>query len=322
MSSIKALKAGDVVLSFFILRKKEMRSKADSGDLYVSVELVDATGRIFGTIWNNPKRIYEAVQPGDIVKVAATVIDYHDRRHLKMEKLRKARDTDEYDLDQLIARVEKDVDALLAEVDTLIAGVGNVSLRKLLQSIFSDAGIRTQFAAAPGGKLWHHNYVGGLLEHTLAVTGIALTAASQYPGVRVDLLLAGGLLHDIGKIKTYDYKTLVEFTDEGRLLGHIVMGAQLVKDRIRELPEFPEQLETELLHLILSHQGKLEQASPVVPMTLEGLLLYYADELDSKANAFLRIRKREAGQSWSSYVNLMNQYFYFGPLTEERSRNA
>jgi len=192
--------------------------------------------------------------------------------------------------------------------------VQNTFLRGLLDLIFQDQKIRKAFGDAPGGKLWHHAYLGGLLEHTLSVTKIAEQAAKQYPGINRDLLLTAGLLHDIGKISSYTYRTVIDFTDEGRLLGHIVIGAQMVTDKIKIFPDFPRPLAKELLHLILSHQGKLEQASPVVPMTLEALLLYYADEIDSKANAFLRIQEREKkpGRTWSSYVNLMNQYFYFG----------
>ncbi len=316
---IKELNAGDQLISYFILRKKEVKSKSETGTLYLSLELFDASGRIFGTLWDNVKQVSHAIAPGDILKVKGMVIDFHNRPHLKIDRVRKVVESDDYDLKQLVPRVEQDVDVLLAELDRFIKAVKNTALKTLLELIFHDSEIRKQFGAAPGGKLWHHNYIGGLLEHTLNVTRIAVQSGEIYPGVNRDLLVAAGLLHDLGKIKTYDYKTLIDFTDEGRLLGHIVMGAQMVAEKIREIPDFPAQLEKELLHLILSHQGKLEQASPVVPMMLEGLLLYQADEMDSKANAFLRIRRRETDRKWSSYVKLMNQYFYFGPRkqTEE-----
>ena len=192
--------------------------------------------------------------------------------------------------------------------------VENSHLKELLNRVFTDSEIREQFKDAPGGKLWHHNYLGGLLEHTLSVTDIADRVGQMYPDIKRDLIIAAGLLHDIGKISSYTYKTLIDFTDDGRLVGHIVIGAQMVKDKIREIKDFPKDLEMELTHLILSHQGKLEHASPVVPMTLEGLILYYADEIDSNANAYQRITKREKepGRKWSSYVSLINRYLYFG----------
>jgi len=180
--------------------------------------------------------------------------------------------------------------------------------------VFNDPDLREKFGKAPAGKLWHHNYLGGLLEHTLSVTQIASEVGKMYPDINQDLLIAAGLLHDIGKIETYIFKTFFDFTDEGRLVGHIVLGAQLVAGKIKLIVDFPKKLETELTHLILSHQGKLEHASPVVPMTLEGLILYYADEMDSNANAFLRIKKKEKmpGTQWSSYINLLGRYLYFG----------
>ncbi len=312
--SIVDLKAGDELVAFFVLRKKELKIKRESGEKFLAFEFGDASGRLNGTLWDNIQGVFEALAPGDVVKVKGTVISFHDRLHLDIEKIRKAEAKDEVDLTRLVAVVEKDRHVLFAHLDELIASVANPHFNRLLHLIFSDPEIRKRFGDAPGGKLWHHNYLGGLLEHTLSVTDTAERVGQLYPGVNRDLIITAGLLHDIGKIHSYTYKTFIDFTDEGRLVGHIVIGAQMVSDKIKEIKDFPEELKTELLHLILSHQGKLEQASPVVPMTLEGLILYYADELDSKANAFLRIKKKEKqpGQKWSSYVQLMERYFYFG----------
>ncbi len=316
---ITDLKPGDKLVSFFVLRKKELKSKRDSDDDYLSLELGDASGRVTATVWDDVQKHYDALSKGDIVKVKGKAINFRERLHITVEKIRGAEEKDQCDLKQLVPVVDKDRNKLLAHLDELIKKVENDPLKKLLNSIFKDESIRKAFRNAPGGKLWHHNYVGGLLEHTLSVTDISLSVGANYPGINRDLLIAGGLLHDIGKIESYSYKTLIDYTDRGRLLGHIVIGAQIVSDKIKSIPDFPKNLENQLLHLILSHQGKLEQASPVVPMTLEGLLLYYADELDSKANAFLRISKKDkkAGLKWSSYVKLLERYLYLG--TEELS---
>ena len=311
---IKDLKPGDKFVAFFILRKKEIRTKFNSDEIYLSLELGDASQRIRGTVWEKPQEVYEAIEPGDIMKVKATAIHFKDKLHLNIEKIRKAEESDEFEIKELVPVVDKDRDALLSHLDELIASVENSYLKELLKLVFTDSEIRQQFKDAPGGKLWHHNYLGGLLEHTLSVTDIADRVGQMYPNIKRDLIIAAGLLHDIGKISSYTYKTLIDFTDDGRLVGHIVIGAQMVKDKIREIRDFPKDLEMELTHLILSHQGKLEHASPVVPMTLEGLILYYADEIDSNANAYQRITKREKepGRKWSSYVSLINRYLYFG----------
>lgn len=317
---IKDLNPGERFVSFFVLRKKAIRTKYDSDEIYLSLELGDASGRIRGSVWDKPKEIYDAVNPGEIVKVQAKAIHFKDRLHLNIEKIRKSEDRDQKEIDmrELVPVVDKDRDALLAHLEELIESIENSHLKQLLNAIFTDREIREQFKSAPGGKLWHHNYLGGLLEHTLSVTDIAVKVGDMYPDVNRDLLIAAGLLHDIGKISSYTYKTLIDFTDEGRLVGHIVIGAQLVNEKIKAIKDFPKKLQTELIHLILSHQGKLEQASPVVPMTLEAIILYYADEIDSNANAFQRISKREKepGKTWSSYINLINRYLYFGDADE------
>ena len=311
---IKDLKPGDKFVAFFILRKKAIRTKFNSDEIYLSLELGDASQRINGTVWEKPQEVYEAIELGDIMKVKATAIHFKDKLHLNIEKIRKAEESDEFDIKELVPVVDKDRDALLSHLDELIAGVENSYLKELLKLVFTDSEIRQQFKDAPGGKLWHHNYLGGLLEHTLSVTDIADRVGQMYPNIKRDLLIAAGLLHDIGKISSYIYKTLIDFTDDGRLVGHIVIGAQMVKDKIREIKDFPKDLEMELTHLILSHQGKLEHASPVVPMTLEGLILCHADEIDSNANAYQRIteREKEPGRKWSSYVSLINRFLYFG----------
>jgi len=315
---ITELQPGDRLLSFFILRKKEIKVKRD-GDPYLALELGDASGRISATLWEKVRQTFDALAVGDIVKVKGAVINFKERLHLNIEKIRPAEERDEVDITQLVPVVDKDRGLLFARLDDLIASIKHRHLRELLDLIFSTPEIRKNFGDAPGGKLWHHNYLGGLLEHTLSVTDIADRLGQIYPSVNRDLLITGGLLHDIGKISSYTYKTLIDFTDEGRLLGHIVVGAQLVADKIKTISNFPKKLETELIHLILSHQGKLEQASPVVPMTLEGLILYYADEFDSKANAFMRIMKKEkqSGARWSSFVQLLNRFLYFGSADEE-----
>ena len=316
---IRELQAGEDILSFFVLRKKELKIKRDSGEKYLTFEFGDSSGRLSGSLWDNIQGVYEALNIGDVVKIKGVIVTFHDRLHLNIDKIRQVEERDEYDITRLVPVVEKDRKALFDHFDELIASVRNPHFRQLLNLIFSDAEIRQSFGDAPGGKLWHHNYLGGLLEHTLSVTDIADRVGQTYPGFNRDLIITAGLLHDIGKIHSYTYKTLIDFTDEGRLVGHIVIGAQMVSEKIHAINDFPKELATELLHLILSHQGKLEQASPVVPMTLEGLILYYADELDSKANAFLRIKKKEErpGQKWSSFIQLLDRYLYFGS-TEDK----
>jgi 3'-5' exoribonuclease len=148
-------------------------------------------------------------------------------------------------------------------------------------------------------------------------------AADLYELVDRDLLITGALLHDIGKIYTYSITGFIDFTDEGRLLGHIVSGDELIRDKIKKVEDFPEELTLQLRHLILSHQGQLEFASPVVPQTLEAIILYYADEIDAKAGAFTEIitrdRQGRIGKKWSDWIPLISRYIYLG---EEKADNS
>src|SRR3990172_2247938 len=214
---IKDLKPGEELVEFFVLRKKEVKLKRETNEFYLSLELGDASGRISGSVWENPQKQYEKIARGDILKIKAKTINYKDKLHLNIEKVRKAEKRDEFDIDALIPKVEAELESLLSALENKINSVNDPFLKALLTGIFSDNNLMLKFKKAPGGKLWHHNYLGGLLEHTLNVTEIATRVGELYADANVDLLIAAGLLHDIGKIDSYKYNTLIKFTDKGKL---------------------------------------------------------------------------------------------------------
>jgi 3'-5' exoribonuclease len=209
---------------------------------------------------------------------------------------------------------EQSTDSLFEEFREVVSTVQNRYLRRLLDLLLEDSSLVENLKTTPGGKLWHHAYVGGLLAHTLKVTEICEKAAGMYDLVDRDLLITGALVHDIGKIQAYSAKGFFDYTDEGRLVGHIVSGDQLIDGKIQMVDGFPPNLALRLRHLILSHQGQLEFASPVVPKTIEAVILHYADEMDAKADAFAHIIKTQKakGKRWSEWVNLINRYIYLG----------
>ncbi len=306
---------GDEITGFYVLRRADLKSRRDNKGHYLAVDISDATGHISGNVWEHADRIANTVQAGDVVKIRAQVQSYQGNKQLSIQRLRKADERDDIDMKYLVPTVKEDIQALWKEYTGLAGSLVNPFLRSLLRKFIDDPEFEADFCETPGGKMWHHGYRGGLLEHTVGVTKICKALAPLYPEVDRDLLIAAALLHDIGKIRSYSHGPTFDYTDEGRLLGHIVIGNQMVLERIADISAFPEELSTSLQHLILSHQGKLEQASPVVPMTAEGFILYYADEIDSKLNAYYRIKYREHKDDvrWSSYVRLLNQFFYFGP---------
>ena len=313
--TIRELKPGEPVTSFFVIRKMELKTKRD-GTPYLLLGLGDSTGRISATQWNNAKSVYESFKVGDIVKVKGNVSTYKDTLQLSVERIRKAEPSDKIDVKAFVQKGKIDIETLAKSFRDAIESIRNTHLQKLLRKIFDNPQFFNHFQDAPGGKLWHHAYLGGLLEHTMAVVKICETMCQLYPSADRDILITGALLHDIGKMEEYGYSQgFIDFTDEGRLWGHISIGAQRVRAIIEEIEKeegFPVELKKEILHLILSHQGKLEPGSTVLPQTLEAMILYYSDEMDSKANALLHIIERdsESGRQWSQYIQLLDRFIY------------
>ncbi len=313
--SIRDFKAGDTVTAFVTIRKIELKTKRD-GAPYILFGFGDSSGRISATLWDNVKSVYSTLKNGDIVKVRGRVATYQDSLQMTVDKIRKSEPSDNIDVKSFIPKGEIDTEALFNQLLQSVESIKNAELKNLLQHIFQDPLRAKAFQETPGGKLWHHAYLGGLLEHTMAVVTVCESMAKLYPMVDRDLLIAGAILHDIGKIDEYGFdQGFIDFTDEGRLWGHISIGAQRIRTLIEEMEKkegFSPELKKQLIHLILSHQGELEHGSPVLPATIEAMILYYSDEMDSKANALKHIIQRdsEPGRKWSQYVNLLDRFIY------------
>ncbi len=200
-----------------------------------------------------------------------------------------------------------------------MAGFTNPHLKSLLEELFADREFVAAFLRAPAGKLWHHNRIAGLIQHTAAVCRLCSILARMYPEVDRELLIAGAILHDIGKIEEFHYDTAIDYTDRGRLVGHIVIGAQRTAQRAAQISGFPPELLDSLLHLILSHQG--EHGSPVLPATREAFLLHFADQIDAKMDALRRITgTMAAGEQWK-FVKLLDRFLFLGSAGSEDVRS-
>lgn len=314
---IPEFQPGENMTRFFVVRKKEVKSKKD-GEYFLSLELGDASGRIPATLWDPSQEMLCGIQKGDVVKVQATVVEYNDHLELSIERIRKALPEDAVDPRTFLPVTRENMEEQYQKLLNLIRHVENPFLHLLLENIFCDSNLKTRIREAPGGKLWHHAYLGGLVEHTLTVTQLCLESVRFYPEVSKDLLCTAALLHDIGKIDEYEYhQGFIEFTDKGRLWGHVTLGVELVSKKIATLETrepFPEELSKCLVHLILSHHGTQEQGAPVVPMTREAMILHYMDELDSKVNALTHIieKERDNPTHWSKYIPLLDRFIYLG----------
>jgi 3'-5' exoribonuclease len=199
-----------------------------------------------------------------------------------------------------------------AELDQLVAGIGDPWIRRLLEMLFvEDPLLRAAFAKAPAAKSLHHVCLGGLMEHTLSVAAMADRACAHYQEMNRDLVLAGVLLHDLGKTAELAYQRSFTYSDAGNLLGHIAMEADWISQAVAQIPDFPEQLRLMILHIVLSHHGRLEYGSPVLPKTPEALLVHYLDDLDGKLEAMFRAIREDAGQgSWTPFSRTLERMFY------------
>ena len=312
---IADLVPGDAVLSFFVVRKKELKDKKSTNEIYLSFEFGDRSGRIRGSLWKDIQEANNNIQVGDIIKVRGKVITFFDHNHLSIDQIRKATPKDNVNPEEFLPAASKNVLDMFSNLKKDLAEIKNPDLQKLVKLFLADNELMDQFCKAPGGKLWHHAYLGGLLEHTLSVIAIVKFLIQHYhDSVNGDLLLAAAFLHDIGKIEEFSTHGFVEYSTSGRLLGHITLGMNLVMAKILKIPDFPESLKNQLIHCILSHHGEKDRGSPVEPMTIEALILNFADDLDSSVAAFQRImsREKEPGRVWSNYVNLIDRFIYFG----------
>jgi 3'-5' exoribonuclease len=210
------------------------------------------------------------------------------------------------------------------DLQACIATVNDPDLRRLLEMVFGDERIAVAFKQAPAAKSIHHDSLGGLIEHTLSVTRIADMLAGHYAAVNRDLLLAGAMLHDIGKIYELSYERSFDYTDEGRLVGHIVLGMEMISGIMGQIPDFPKQKAMLVKHMILSHHGQLEFGSPKRPKIPEALLLSYIDDLDAKMFDFTQFIKKEQRPetNWTGYHRLFNRYLYTGTAADQESPAA
>ncbi len=318
MNYIADFKEGDAVSRTFHLSSRN-RLLTRSGKPYLSLTLRDKTGTINAKVWDDADAIHANMGSTDFVHVRGTVEKYMDELQLKVDQLRVVR-TDDVDLTDFLPAGTRDPDETLSELRQVSQTVQDRFLRSLLDMFFADADLVQRFKVSPGAKHLHHCFVGGLLEHTLSVTKICEWLCGHYQNINRDLLVAGAILHDIGKVYELTSSPSFDYTTEGRLIGHLVIGYNVVEEKIRNIEGFPRELKMNLQHLILSHQGTYEFRSPVLPKTVEAMLLHHVDDLDAKVQLTQDWieRARTDPSVFTPYHKLLERYFYKG-LPEQES---
>jgi 3'-5' exoribonuclease len=268
---------------FLVLAKQQRTTKANKS--YLNLILGDKTGQLEGRVWElGDPRIAKDFDRGDIVKARGSASRFDDRLQMKIDQLRLAQ-TSEVDKADMLPSTTFDVPTLWRQLLGFVESVANPDLRLLLTTMLDDPALAEAYREAPAAKQLHHAWLGGLLEHVVSLCTLADRVAPHYPLIDRDLLLTGVILHDIGKVRELSWEIGFEYTVEGMLLGHIQIGAALAERTMDSLPNFPPKLKTLVLHMILSHHGKLEFGSPKLPMIPEALVLNFLDDLDAKMQA-------------------------------------
>lgn len=299
-------KVNQEISGLFLVAEKELRE--GKNDFYLRLKLQDRSGSISANVWKDAAKLSEQFDAGDIINIQGTVVNYKGQTQLSVSKLRFA-DRSEYNIEDYLMRSKIAPEVLSERFFEFVDKVKQPYLNRLLHLIFDDKDFFTQFLTSPAAKSWHHNYIHGLIEHSVSVGALCEFASTLYP-VDYDLLISGALLHDMAKIKEYDSKSNIDFTDIGRLIGHLTLSDQIVCETASKIAGFPEELLLNLRHLILSHHGEYEKASVRLPQTLEAVVLHHCDNLDAQTVGVAQlIESAPKNAIWTEYDKLNNRYY-------------
>lgn len=283
MRYIETLREGERINEIYLCKNKQP-SVTKAGKPFVTLTLQDKTGTLDAKIWDPGSLGINDFEKLDYLNVVGDVTSFQGALQLNVKRTRKAQ-PGEYDPKEYLPVSKYNTDQMYAELMELIGQIENTYLKQLLTGFFGDAQFQEAFKFHSAAKTMHHGFVGGLLQHTLGVAKLCVGFAQQYRILNHDLLVTAAIFHDVGKMKEISRFPENDYTDEGQLLGHIIIGAQLLTERIAAIPGFPKKLENELIHCILAHHGELEYGSPKKPAIAEAVALSFADNMDAKMEA-------------------------------------
>ena len=305
MKYIKDLADGSKIQGVYFCKHK-VSTETKNGKPYDSLILQDKTGTLDTKVWDPNSMGIGEYEAGDYIDVIGDVITFNGAKQAKLTRIRKCQEG-EYDPADYLPMTSKNVEEMYGQVKNYIASVENVYLKKLLQSIFvEDEAFVKVFKNSSAAKTVHHGFIGGLLEHTLSVTNLCNYYCTAYSVLKKDLLIAAALCHDIGKVKELSGFPENDYTDEGQLLGHIVMGVEMVSEKIKAIPDFPAKLAGELKHCIVAHHGELEYGSPKKPAIVEAVALNFADNTDAKMQTFTELLGKTESKDWLGYNKFLD----------------
>lgn len=320
---INDINIGELVDSTFIVSQKQVKKKKNGED-YCTATFQDRSGTVEGVLWTEVYLATKDFSEGDLVKVKGVLKEYRGAKQLIVDELARVQVDEETDLSDYIKSTRKDIEGMFSEVLEFIQSLENKHLKQLLRLFMSNKEFVNGYKTSTAAVRYHHAFQGGLLEHSLNVTKICDRMTDIYDNLNRDLLIAGAILHDVGKIKEYSSGVNLKMTNTGRLLGHITIGYGWVMEKIKEIKGFPSDLSDRLLHIILSHHGHLEYGSPKRPKIMEAFIVYHSDHLDGDIGGFNIILENTSDENdWSEYVRNFARPVYVRQLdlTEENDRD-
>ena len=309
----------DSVKAIFLLKEKIM-AMAKNGKPYMNLRLMDKSGEVDAKIWDNTDVLDKLFDKNDFVQVRGKASVYMNKMQVVVAEIGKVPE-EEVDLADFLPESPRNGAEMFKELRNVVAALSDPHLRGLLELFLADLPFMSLYRKAPAAKGMHHVYLGGLLEHSLALVKLVKSIAPLYEGINEELLVTGALLHDVGKIHEMSYDRSFDYTDAGKLLGHITIGVELIEEKIRQVEGFPRELGLLLKHMLLSHHGQYEYGSPKRPKTIEATILNYLDDMDSKINGIRsHIAKETVSTSrWTAHHRLYDRYFFKGNgLDDER----
>ena len=301
----------DQVESLFLVKNKN-QAVGKTGKLFLTVILMDKTGELEGRVWDDAEKVSACFDTDDFVSVKGRTTEYMGKIQLKISAINKIDDVNVNVADFLPAS-EQEPEEMFADLRDIVETMKDPNLAALAASLLDDPEIAADYKRAPAAKGMHHVYIGGLLEHVLSLCRLIDLVCGHYgEKVNRDILITSAIAHDIGKTKELFYKRAFGYTDEGRLLGHITIGVEMVDEKIRHIEGFPQELTVLVKHMILSHHGQYEYGSPKRPKTLEATILSYLDDLDAKVNSIQSLIENDHnnGSSWTGFHRLFERYIY------------
>lgn len=314
---IEKIEAETRISGCYLVKKKSL-STTRNGNPFLSLILADKTGELSAKVWDRAELLSDLFREGEVIEITGQTATYQGRIQITVSQLRPSSETPDPDI--FVETSPFHTPVMMRSLKAILNQVKDIHLKALIDQFWKDRKFIDLFKNAPAAKNFHHNYLGGLLEHTLSVCRLATQAADHYSSLNKDLLATAAFLHDVGKTREFRWDTSINYTDEGRLVGHLVLGVTMLDEKLKSLKDFPHELAIRLRHLILSHHGQYDFGSPKEPKFLEAFALHLLDDLDAKINGLSRFMERDRQEgAWTDFNRMFRKYFLKNtiPTTQE-----